>query len=97
MRAAKKSDGSSYYEYVLLYTDNALVVSENGERVLRNGLGKYFELKEESIGPPTLYLGGRLRLVTLEDGTQAWAFGSSQYVQSAVANVQQYLENATKA
>ena len=97
MRAAKKIDGSSYYEYVLLYTDDALVVSENGERVLRNELGKYFELKEESIGPPTIYLGGRLRLVTLEDGTQAWAFGSSQYVQSAVANVQQYLEKRNES
>ena len=36
MRKTIKSDGGSrYWEYVLLYTDDALVVSENGERVLR--------------------------------------------------------------
>ena len=34
MRPAKKSDGTECYEYVLLYTDDVLVVSENGEKVL---------------------------------------------------------------
>ena len=58
MREATKSDGMAYWEYVLLYTDDTLVISENGERVLHEELGKYFELKEESIGPPSLYLGG---------------------------------------
>ena len=59
MRPAKRSDGSDYYEYVLLYTD-ALVVSANAEQVLRNELGRYFTLKEESIGPPKIYLGGHM-------------------------------------
>ena len=47
MRAATKSDGSSYWEYVLLYVDDALCISENAERVLRDEVGKYFELKEK--------------------------------------------------
>ena len=51
MRLAIKSDGSMCYDYVLLYVDDALVVSENAESILRNELGRYFELKEESIGP----------------------------------------------
>ena len=51
MRPAIKSDGSKCYDYVLLYVDDALVVSENAESILRNELGRYFELKEESIGP----------------------------------------------
>jgi hypothetical protein len=58
MRPAKKSDGSEYYEYILLYTDDALVISDNAENILRNEIGRYFQLKEESIGPPPkLYLG----------------------------------------
>jgi len=63
MRKAAKGDGSEYWEYVLLYTNDALVlvVSEHGEQVLRQEIGKYFELvKEESIGPPQLYLSGRM-------------------------------------
>ena len=50
-RPAIKSDGSKCYDYALLYVDDALVVSENAESILRNELGRYLELKEESIGP----------------------------------------------
>ena len=34
MRPAIKSDGNTYYEYILLYVDDALVVSENAESIL---------------------------------------------------------------
>ena len=74
MRPAIKSDGNTYYEYILLYVDNALVVSENAESILRNELGRYFHLKEELIGPPTVYLGGRVHKVQLENGVWAWSF-----------------------
>ena len=91
MRPAIKSDGNTYYENILLYVDDALVVSENAESILRNELGRYFHLKEESIGPPTVYLGGRVCKVQLENGVWAWSFSSSQYVQSAVKNVEEYI------
>ena len=91
MRPAKHSDGSDYYEYILLYTDDALVISDNAEQVLRNELGRYFTLKEKSIGPPKIYLGGHVRKVQLDNGVECWAFSSSQYVQSAVKNVEEYL------
>ena len=91
MRPAIKSDGNTYYEYILLYVDNALVMSENEESILRNELGRYFHLKEESIGSPTVYLGGRVCKVQLEKGVWAWSFCSSQYVQSAVKNVEEYV------
>ena len=44
--------------YVLLYVDDVLVISENAESILRKNLGRYFELKESSIGPTDIYLGG---------------------------------------
>ena len=91
MRPARKSGGSEYWEYVLLYTDDALVVSESGERFLQEELGKYFELKEESIGPPKIYLGGKISKVVMENSSTAWSFSSSQYVQSAVKNVEDSL------
>ena len=80
MRPATKPDGSQYYSYILLYTDDALVIDCNAEDVLRNQLGKYFELKQESIGPPDIYLGGKVSKVTLENGAEAWSYSSSQYV-----------------
>jgi len=91
MRPAIKSDGTTCYDYVLLYTDDTLVISENAETILRNELGRYFELKQESIGPPKIYLGGHVRKVQLENGVSAWSFSSSQYVRSAVENVETYL------
>ena len=57
---AKKVDSSTCYEYILLYVNDALVISERVESILSSELGRYFELKEDSIGPPSLYLGGNV-------------------------------------
>ena len=96
MRPAVRSDGQEVYEYVLLYTDDCLVVSDKAEDILKKEIGKYFELKPDSIGPPKLYLGGHLRQVKIDDGTLAWAFSSTQYVQTAVNNVEEYLRKNNK-
>ena len=92
MRPCTRADGTELYEYILLYTDNCLGVSDKAEGILKDEIGKYFELKPDSIGPPKVYLGGRLRKVKLESGVEAWDFGSSQYVQSAVRNVEECLK-----
>ena len=76
---------------MLLYTDDVLLISENGEKVFRNGIGKYFELKESSIGPPNQYLGGHIRKVELTNGVYAWEFSSSRYVTEAVNNVERQI------
>ena len=41
--------------------------------------------------PPAVYLGGRVCKVQLENGVWVWSFSSSQYVQSAVKNVEVYI------
>ena len=87
----KLSTGKEYYEYVLLYVDDVLVISVNADNVLQKEIGQHFVLWGESIGPPSQYLGGKLCEVTLENGTKAWAFGSCQYVQSAVQNEENHL------
>ena len=75
----------------MLYVDDVLVISESAEKVLRNEIGQHFVLRDEYFGPLSQYLGGKLRLVTLDNGVKAWAFGSCQYVQSAVKNVEEHL------
>ena len=92
MRLAVTANGTECWEYVLLYTDDALVISPNAEKLLHEGIGRYFPLKEGLVGPPDLYLGGRVRQVVLENSVKAWAFSSSQYVQAAVKNVQENLK-----
>jgi len=93
-RSSKQTTGEEYYEYVLLYVDDVLVISERADKVLRNEIGQHFVLRKESIGPPSNYLGGKLCKITLENGVKALAFGSCQYVQSAVRNVEEHLMKA---
>jgi hypothetical protein len=92
IRLSKQSTGEEYYEYVLLYVDNVLVISEGAEQVLRLGIGQHFVLRKESIGKLSNYLGEKLQEVTLENGVVAWAFGSCQYAQLAVKNVEEHLQ-----
>jgi len=70
MRVSVRADGSSYYQYVLLYTDDILVIIEKPERFLQEEFGKLFSLKSKTIGPPSQYLGNKVKLVTLENGQQ---------------------------
>ena len=72
---------------MLLYVDDMLCISHQAEHTIRNDLGKYFKLKDSSIGPPKIYLGGHCRKVMLETGIEAWGFSSSQYVRAAVKGV----------
>ena len=91
-RPFTRADGTEIYEYVLLYCDDCLVISDNATSILRNEIGKYWNLKEESIKSPDIYLGGAMRKTTLDNGVEAWRFGSAQYVGAAVKNVESYLE-----
>ena len=96
MRPVKESDDSLIYEYILLYIYDALVGGENAETTLMNDFGRYFELKDESIGPQSIYLGGNVFTVKLTSGEQCWAFSSSQHVNSAVNDVEEYLSTQDK-
>ncbi len=91
VRCAIKFDGSEYWEYALLYCDDVRVIIENDEPMLRNVIEKYSELKEESIEPFSIFLGGKMRKVILNIGVEVWNFSSSQYVQAAFKNVEEYL------
>ena len=75
----------------MLYFDDVLVILERAEYVLRKEIRKFWVLKDELIGPPSMYLGGKLQQVKLLNGVKDWAFGSSQYFQSAVKNVYEHL------
>ena len=52
MRPLMKSNGSTYYSYILLYVGDVLVIDEDPELILGSQLGKYFFLKEDSIDEP---------------------------------------------
>ena len=87
-----ESNGLDYYEYVLFYTNEALVISQNGDFLLRERIWEYFKIKEEFIGTPEIYLSRRLFKVIPEKGFQGREFASKQHVRAAIDNIDGYLK-----
>ena len=92
MRKAKRVDNIDYWEYVLIYVDDCICISTNPEVIVRKEIGRYFLMKEASIGEPDVYLSGKVRRVELDTGEVCWAFSSSQYVQEACKNIYNHLK-----
>jgi hypothetical protein len=70
-------DGKSYDEYILLYTDDCLAISQHPKEQLME-INTYFPLKPTSIGPPKIYLGAKITKVQLPKGVEAYAMSMSQ-------------------
>ena len=90
---AQKGDGSPCYHYVLLYTDDTLVISENAESILRDELRCYFQLKVGVHWSSTNLSWRHVQKVTLENGMSTWSFSTTQYMQAAIKNVEAYISN----
>ena len=92
----KLPNGTEYYEYMLLYVDDALCINHNAKAELYK-LDKYFKMKEDSNGDPDIYLGGKITSVSIDSGgkgpdKKAWALFPTKYVQAAIANdIEEYL------
>jgi hypothetical protein len=87
----RQEDGFEYYSYVLIYVDDILVVSHDAIRDL-DRIDYYFKMKEGSIGDPDVYLGSKIKKITLPNSVEAWLMSPTKYVAEAVKNVERYLE-----
>ena len=94
LRPFAKPDGFKYYEYILVYVDDVLIVSHAPEEHLEIIKANY-ELNEASVGPPTRYLGAdvaRVQKPKDPSGREYWAFSAETYVSNAVKNVKILLQ-----
>jgi hypothetical protein len=82
LRAATKSDGESYYEYVLMYVDDILAISCDARSILEE-IQETFKFKNGKIEPPEYYLGAKLQRKNI-NGLQCWTITSQDYVKAAV-------------
>jgi hypothetical protein len=89
MRARIRDDGFEFYEYVLIYVDDILCISDNPQESLER-IDKYFSMKQNSIGRPDIYLGAKLSGVRLPNQIEAWAMSPSKYIQEACKNAKQW-------
>ena len=93
-REATKLNGFKYYEYLLTYVDDILIVSHNPKPILEL-LGNRYDLKPDSIGPPEQYLGANIekyQIIGDDTGCEYWSMSPKQYVQEAICNVKELLK-----
>jgi len=93
MRAASKDCGFQYYEYILVYVDDILVISAAPSPVMKT-IQKAYRLKEEPSTPKT-YLGATIKSWTIPgDVKPIWSMNCVQYLKEAIRNVEQELSKS---
>ena len=95
MRASIKKSGMKYYEYILCYVDDVLVMSEEPEEIIE-GIKAVFKLKGDKAELPSMYLGASLEKVETPNGTKCWSMSPDKYVSVAVENVENKLKRQGK-
>ena len=90
IRKNYRDGGRPYYEYLLVYVDDVLVISAAPEEVMKS-IGTEFEIKNDEYGPPTTYLGAGISKVQLSGGTECWSMDSKKYVKAAIETIRNLL------
>jgi hypothetical protein len=95
MRPKTKPDGFKYWSYILVYTDDLLVV-DHEPKVIMDYMASRYTLKPGSVMEPTVYLGAQVSKYYIDGATTPekprWAMSSEKYVKQAVADVETELE-----
>ncbi len=55
-------------------------------------LGATYDLKEGSVGPPTIYLGAKIKKYQVKSGKSHWSMSSTHHVKNAVKTVEDLLK-----
>jgi len=96
MRKARKPCGFAYWEYLLVYVDDILVISHQPQ-VVMDSLAQHVTFKPGSIEPPKSYLGANVFRITVHDGNQdspmkqVWCMSAWEYVKRAIEEVEREL------
>jgi hypothetical protein len=97
-RAATKADGTKYYEYVLIYVDDILTISEVPKDVMETLSGLYRLKEDPTTGKkydrPTRYLGADIGHYYFDDDSKKprWYMSSDTYVKNAIKTAEEHLD-----
>jgi hypothetical protein len=96
MRPKSKPDGFRFWSYIMVYTDDLLVV-DHEPRSIMDYLATRYTLKPGSVKEPETYLGAQVSIFFI-DGAQdpkkpRWAMASEKYVKQAVSDVEKELSD----
>ena len=85
-----KPNRTPYYELLLVYVEDILLVSHDPKPMLK-AIGEEYELKVASLKEPDTYLGVQISKWGLPDGMHTWAMSSKKYVKNTVLMVETLL------
>ena len=93
LRAATKANGFECYEYILVYVDDLLTISEHAKEITQQLITDYkYRLKD--VGPPSKYLGAKIGQQTLDDGSKAWSMSAEEsYLKKAIPEIERRFGN----
>ncbi len=96
MRKATRHDRLKYWQYILCYVDDILVISHNPQHII-DDISKYVKFKPGSVQPPEHYLGADILRHTIRDGNldtpmkQVWVMSPQEYIKRAIQEVEREL------
>jgi Reverse transcriptase (RNA-dependent DNA polymerase) len=94
-RAATKVNGFEYYEYLLTYVDDCLIVSHEPKRIIST-LEEEYKYRLKDVGEPTRYLGAEIGRYDFSDGTKTWFMSARLYLHQAIIEVERKWGNVSK-
>lgn len=93
MRPATSESGFEYYEYILVYVDDILVLSVSPQPIMQT-VQQAYRLKEPPTAPTT-YLGATIKPWSIpQDSNPVWSMNCVQYLKEAIKNVELELNKA---
>jgi hypothetical protein len=96
IRPSSKPNGEEYYEYILVYVDDILVVSHDPSQAMTT-IRITYRLKDEPT-PPTTYLGATIKEWHIPgDAHTVWSMNSQRYVREAIRCLEMELLKSGKA
>jgi hypothetical protein len=95
-RDNKKPDGTEYYEYLVVYVDDVLIVSHDPQAIVQALARVPYTLK--GGGAPETYLGATIGRYTIQ-GTSldTWSMSSTQYLDRAISVIEQRMGELSPA
>jgi hypothetical protein len=91
MHPKTKANGFHYWSYILVYTDDILVVDHEPHKVMAY-LASQYTLKPGSVKEPNTYLGAQISKFYIDGAPDPekprWAMSSEAYVKQAVSDVE---------
>mmetsp|Transcript_2147 Transcript_2147/g.3294 ORF Transcript_2147/g.3294 Transcript_2147/m.3294 type:complete len:1178 (+) Transcript_2147:1032-4565(+) len=81
-RSAEKKDKTEYYEYILVYVDDLLIISHQTDTIL-HVLENHFKYRLKDVGSPKRYLGATIEKIDV-GGMRTWCMSAREYLEKAI-------------